>query len=192
MILLSYGTEMPHLKSGKSTVLGWVRNLYGLGKFRESTQFPTGLDLAEGNKTLAEEEDGKLRIDRQRVIGINERVQSSSFFRIRDKSQARGYSDYPTADAAQEALGRKKAKILEVKKDITVADYVWTLFACQYDETHNRVFVLNNYNLLGALGEDDWVATWDFTITNHCTAILTDVATRTPSGIDDAFAWTPG
>ncbi len=180
-IVLGNAYTMPVLDEDVSILLKWVST--ALADFRAHSQNPVGLGAAGGNATLWTSTTGKnsgtLRVDRQRVIGVNQRVETVPLYIMKKGKELRGVTD-PAARETMEGQGYRVKS--EGTKDITVADYVWTLFATQIDKTHNQLFVLNNNNMLNTIGQDQLTAIWRETIQNGGGAVVTNDQTRLPEG----------
>lgn len=189
MILQYWPGAIEGLSSGKATVLDWVREIRTNGKLREHTQFPVGMDAVSSNKTI--KEAGTLRIDRQRVISVNERVEKRTEYGFVNQGRTQTFA---TRELAAEAAGKKK--IIEIKKEVTIADFVWTLFAVQSGKdsaakSHNRIFVLNNHNMVNNYTADQWVAIFETSLDNESGMILTSRESLVPSGVTGATEYTP-
>lgn len=189
MILQYSPGSIDKLESGLNTVLGWVEDLRTNGTFRAHTQFTLGMDNAAGNATLVEE--GTLRIDRQRVVGVNQRTTPKTKYLVKVNNK---FQEFDTEADAKEAGGNKKIQTKTI--NVTVADYVWTLFAVQSGKdsgakSHNRVFVLNNHNLVNTYDAEQWRKIFKTSVQNKSAMIITSTATLLPSGVGKATEYTP-
>ena len=180
-IVLGNIEDMPVLDSGTDLVAGWAAN--NLATFRENSQFTAGAGAAQGNKTLwtatTGKHQGKLRIDRQRIIGVNPRNKEITQYVGRQKGKK--HKNDPTITVLDPS-GYPEHKFIEVTKEVTVFDYVWTLFAAQVDKTHNQVFVLNNHNMINAVGAARFEDIWKVTLQHGGGAVLTSNENRLPEG----------
>lgn len=187
IVMGNYG-DMPVLKEDVRIVVNWVSD--ALATFRMHTQHHVGLGAGQANETLwtsdSGKHSGKLRVDRQRVIGVNQRKTAAKLYTMKPSGRLRregatitATTDVGERDRLVEAGYRLHS---ESTKEIDVADYVWTLFATQVDDTHNQLFVLNNFNILNAVGQDQLTSIWHECLKVGGGAVLTNDGARVPSG----------
>ncbi|WP_282609327.1 hypothetical protein [Pelagibius sp. Alg239-R121] len=187
-IVMGNYDEMPVLKEDVKIVVEWVST--ALATLRAHSQNPIGLGAGQANATLwtsdTGKHSGKLRVDRQRVIGVNQRTTSAKFYTMKPpgKLKRKGATSVGTTDPSEkvrlEGLGYKTGS--ETKKDVQVADYVWTLFATQVNDTHNQLFVLNNFNVLNTIGQAQLTTIWHECLKCGGGAVLTNDGARVPDG----------
>ena len=192
MIVISNYKEMPLLKTKVDQVVSEARKLFDSGALRRDTQYGAPLGAAQANHTYWTETTPpkKLRIDRQRVVGIGEKVTPVTKYAVKKAGKgAVGFDMFATMDAAKAAAGKKR--VTELKSDDKTYDAIFTLFATQKDRTHHQVFVLNNNNMLNNLGGDNFEKVWKYTLQNQCTAIITDQLNNVPAGVDQGYAMKP-
>ena len=187
IVMGNYG-DMPVLKEDVRIVVDWVDA--ALATFRTHTQNLIGLGAGQANATLwtsdSGKHSGKLRVDRQRVIGVNQRKTEKPLYTMKPPGRLRrtgatmtGTTD-PTEKERLEGEGYRVHS--ESTKEVTVADYVWTLFATQVDDTHNQLFVLNNFNILNAVGQAQLTSIWHECLKVGGGAVLTNDGARVPAG----------
>ena len=187
IVMGNYG-EMPVLKEDVRIVVGWVET--ALATFRLHTQNHIGLGAGQANDTLwtsdTGKHSGKLRVDRQRVIGVNQRKTQAKLYTMKPSGRLKrtGATITGTTDPAEkerlEGLGYSLHS--ESTKEVAVADYVWTLFATQVDDTHNQLFVLNNFNILNTVGQAQLKNIWHECLKVGGGAVLTNDGARIPDG----------
>ena len=189
-IVMGNYDEMPVLKEDVGIVVGWVST--ALATFRMHTQNHIGLGAGQSNDTLwtsdTGKHSGKLRVDRQRVIGVNQRKTSAKLYTMKPSGKLKrgGATMTGTTDPGErDSLIEQGYKLhSETTKEVDVADYVWTLFATQVNKTHNQLFVLNNFNILNTVGQDQLTKIWHACLKAGGGAVLTNDSARIPEGFN--------
>ena len=195
MLLIAFDgvcDDISKFAGAKADAQAWGDKYKRDGTFRQHTQYTAkGAKQGAGAQLTIDERDDTLRLDLQRVIGMNEGEAIKVTYLLK-KGTGKNKSFQPATPEEIEAAAKRGVKPKEAKMTVPTFESIWTLFGVQSGKPgtgsgkqYNRLFILNNENLVNAVTDDTWEEFFNYTLDNSCTGIVTTRKGLLPTGYNE-------